>query len=100
MERARESPIASTSKQKHKLQFERYSHLKAKDPKGAESYKTEMTTRFRKTVAALEDENREQRRQLEELHDERVTSALNERKRKVCLQPSARFYTRQRARSQ
>lgn len=43
----------------------------------------QMTSRFRKTVAALEEENREQRRQLEELHDERVTAALNERKRQA-----------------
>ncbi|KAI6215908.1 Beta-amyloid-like protein [Aphelenchoides besseyi] len=63
--------------------FERYSRMKEKDPKGAETYKTEMTTRFRKTVASLEEENREQRRQLEGVHDDRVQAALNERKRKA-----------------
>jgi len=63
--------------------FERYNKMKLKDPEGAEKYKSEMTSRFRKTVASLEDENKEQRKQLEELHDERVQSALNEKKRKA-----------------
>lgn len=63
--------------------FERYNKMKAKDPEGAETYKTEMTARFRKTVSSLEDENKDQRRQLEEVHYERVQSALNEKKRKA-----------------
>lgn len=63
--------------------FERYNKMKATDPKGAEEYKREMTARFRKTVAALEEENKEQRTQIEELHDERVQSALNEKKRQA-----------------
>lgn len=63
--------------------FERYNKMRTKDPEGAERYKSEMTARFRKTVSSLEDENKDQRRQLEEVHDERVQSALNEKKRKV-----------------
>ncbi|KAL3081295.1 hypothetical protein niasHT_039772 [Heterodera trifolii] len=63
--------------------FERYSTMKEKDPKGAEQYKRNMTAKFRKTVAALEAENKEQRKQIEELHDERVQTALNEKKRQA-----------------
>uniref|UniRef100_A0A914DL95 Uncharacterized protein n=1 Tax=Acrobeloides nanus TaxID=290746 RepID=A0A914DL95_9BILA len=63
--------------------FERYNKMKEKDPKGAEEYKREMTARFRKTVAALEEENKEQRKQIETVHDERVQSALNEKKRQA-----------------
>jgi hypothetical protein len=61
--------------------FERYNKMKETDQKGAEDYKREMTAKFRKTVAALEDENKEQRKQLEEVHNERVQAALNEKKR-------------------
>ncbi|KAI1732120.1 e2 domain of amyloid precursor protein [Ditylenchus destructor] len=63
--------------------FERYNKMKEKDPKGAEEYKREMTAKFRKTVAALEEENKEQRTQIEEVHDERIQSALNEKKRQA-----------------
>ncbi|KAE9550371.1 hypothetical protein FO519_006412 [Halicephalobus sp. NKZ332] len=63
--------------------FERYNKMKETDPKGAEEYKREMTARFRKTVAALEEENKEQRKQIEELHDSRVQTALNEKKRQA-----------------
>lgn len=63
--------------------FERYNKMKEHDPKTAETFKEEMTNKFRKTVASLETENKEQRRQLEEVHDERVQNALNEKKRKA-----------------
>ncbi|CAD5216859.1 unnamed protein product [Bursaphelenchus okinawaensis] len=63
--------------------FERYNTMKEKDPNQAEEFKDEMTNKFRKTVAALENENKDQRRQLEQVHDERVQNTLNERKRKA-----------------
>uniref|UniRef100_A0A914MZJ6 A4_EXTRA domain-containing protein n=1 Tax=Meloidogyne incognita TaxID=6306 RepID=A0A914MZJ6_MELIC len=63
--------------------FERYNKMKEKDPKGAEQYKREMTGKFRKTIASLETENREQRKQLEDLHNERVQTSLNEKKRQA-----------------
>ncbi|CAD5222263.1 unnamed protein product [Bursaphelenchus xylophilus] len=63
--------------------FERYNTMKEKDPNQAEKFKDEMTNKFRKTVAALENENKDQRRQLEQVHDERVQNTLNERKRKA-----------------
>lgn len=34
-------------------------------------------------MASLEEENREQRKQIEEIHNERVQTALNEKKRQV-----------------
>lgn len=71
--------------------FERYNKMKEKDPKGAEEYKREMTAKFRKTVASLEEENKEQRTQIEEVHDERVQSALNEKKRQVIFK-STKFF--------
>uniref|UniRef100_A0A7E4UQT4 A4_EXTRA domain-containing protein n=1 Tax=Panagrellus redivivus TaxID=6233 RepID=A0A7E4UQT4_PANRE len=63
--------------------FERYNKMKENDPKGAEEYKREMTARFRKTVAALEEENKEQRQQIEQVHDQRVAALLNEKKRQA-----------------
>ncbi len=38
---------------------------------------------FQKTVAALEDENLEERRQLDDVHTQRVQAVLNERKRET-----------------
>jgi hypothetical protein len=61
----------------------RYAAMAKKDPKGANAFKSEMTTRFHKTVASLEDENKEQKKQLEDVHEERVQANLNERKRQV-----------------
>lgn len=66
--------------------FERYNKMKEKDPKGAEEYKREMTTRFRKTVNSIEEENKEERMQIENVHDERVQAILNEKKREVIFQ--------------
>uniref|UniRef100_A0A915D8M3 E2 domain-containing protein n=1 Tax=Ditylenchus dipsaci TaxID=166011 RepID=A0A915D8M3_9BILA len=43
--------------------------MKEKDPKGAEEYKREMTSKFRKTI--------------EDVHDERVQASLNEKKRQA-----------------
>lgn len=57
--------------------------MKEKDPKGAEEYKREMTARFRKTVNSIEEENKEQRIQIEDVHDERVQAILNQKKREV-----------------
>jgi len=61
----------------------RYQEMKVKDPQGAATFRKEMTERFQKTVAALEAENTEERRQLDEVHQQRVNSMLNERKREA-----------------
>ncbi|ETN87242.1 hypothetical protein NECAME_00101 [Necator americanus] len=59
----------------------RYQQMKLKDAKGAESFKVSMTNRFQKTVAALEDEHKRLKKQLETTHEERVQAILNEKKR-------------------
>uniref|UniRef100_A0A1I7ZKG7 A4_EXTRA domain-containing protein n=1 Tax=Steinernema glaseri TaxID=37863 RepID=A0A1I7ZKG7_9BILA len=63
--------------------MERYKKMKVSDAKGAEKFKAEMVARFRKTVASLEEENREQRKQIEDVHEERVQASLNEKKRQA-----------------
>ncbi|CAG9535538.1 unnamed protein product [Cercopithifilaria johnstoni] len=61
----------------------RYKKMKKTDEKGAEAFKKEMTSRFQKTVASLEEENKEQKKQLEDVHEERVQGHLNEKKRQA-----------------
>lgn len=39
--------------------------------------------RFQRTVAALEEENKDERRQIEDVHQQRVNAGLNERKRQA-----------------
>lgn len=39
--------------------------------------------RFQRTVSALEEENRDERHQIEEVHQQRVNAGLNERKRET-----------------
>ncbi|VDM99135.1 unnamed protein product, partial [Thelazia callipaeda] len=61
----------------------RYKKMKKADEKGAETFKKEMSSRFQKTVASLEEENKEQKKQLEDVHEERVQAHLNEKKREA-----------------
>ncbi|VDK43353.1 unnamed protein product [Anisakis simplex] len=61
----------------------RYKKMKQTDQKGAEAFKLEMTSRFQKTVASLEEENKEQKKQIEDVHEERVQANLNEKKRQA-----------------
>uniref|UniRef100_A0A8R1TUU5 A4_EXTRA domain-containing protein n=1 Tax=Onchocerca volvulus TaxID=6282 RepID=A0A8R1TUU5_ONCVO len=61
----------------------RYKKMRKTDEKGAEAFKKEMTSRFQKTVASLEEENKEQKKQLEDVHEERVQAHLNEKKRQA-----------------
>ncbi|EGT30074.1 CBN-APL-1 protein [Caenorhabditis brenneri] len=59
----------------------RYNEQKAKDPKGAEKFKTSMNARFQKTVSSLEEEHKRMRKEIESVHEERVQAMLNEKKR-------------------
>ncbi|CAI2356815.1 unnamed protein product [Caenorhabditis sp. 36 PRJEB53466] len=59
----------------------RYNEMKAKDPKGAEKFKTQMNARFQKTVSSLEEEHKRMRKEIEAVHEERVQALLNEKKR-------------------
>uniref|UniRef100_A0A5S6QS92 A4_EXTRA domain-containing protein n=1 Tax=Trichuris muris TaxID=70415 RepID=A0A5S6QS92_TRIMR len=71
----------------------RYSKMKIKEPAYAEKFKEEMSLRFQKTVAALEEENAEERRQIEEVHQQRILANLNERKREA-LKEFYQLYSR------
>lgn len=59
----------------------RYNEQKAKDPKGAEKFKSQMNARFQKTVSSLEEEHKRMRKEIEAVHEERVQAVLNEKKR-------------------
>lgn len=59
----------------------RYQEMKKTDPKGAEEFKTTMTNRFQKTVASLEEEHKRMKKELESVHEERVQTNLNAKKR-------------------
>ena len=55
--------------------------MKAKDPKNAAEFKRKMTARFQKTVEALEEAGAAQKRQLVSLHQQRVLTMINMRKK-------------------
>jgi len=60
---------------------EKYQDMKSMDPKEAEKFKKTMTSRFQKTVAALEEEGAAEKRQLMSMHQQRVLANINEKKR-------------------
>lgn len=60
---------------------ERYQEMKLKDPKGAADFKKKMTARFQKTVEALEEEGSAERRQLVSMHQQRLMTVINMRKK-------------------
>jgi amyloid beta A4 protein len=59
----------------------RYKDLKKTDPQAAKKLKADLMSRVRKTVSALEEEFNDQKKQLTELHQQRIDVQLNERKR-------------------
>uniref|UniRef100_A0A915L1B5 E2 domain-containing protein n=1 Tax=Romanomermis culicivorax TaxID=13658 RepID=A0A915L1B5_ROMCU len=80
LEKKHKNKISTVMQEWSELE-KRYNAMLQKDPKHAQSFRHEMTTRFQKTIAALEGERKDQRRQIEEVHQQRVESTLNERKR-------------------
>src|SRR5882757_9380519 len=60
---------------------EHYQEMRIKDPKGAEDFKKKMTGRFQKTVEALEEEGSAEKRQLISMHQQRVMTIINLRKK-------------------
>ena len=60
---------------------EHYQEMRLKDPKGAEAFKKKMTARFQKTVEALEEEGSAEKRQLLSMHQQRVMTVINLRKK-------------------
>lgn len=62
---------------------ERYQEMRAEDPSSAETFKKQMTERFQKTVQALEEESSAEKRQLLAMHQQRVISRINQRKKEA-----------------
>jgi len=62
---------------------ERYQDMRAEDPTSAEDFKKQMTERFQKTVQALEEESSAEKRQLLAMHQQRVISRINQRKKEA-----------------
>lgn len=60
---------------------EHYQHLKQKDPKGAEDFRKRMSARFQKTVESLEEEGAAEKHQLAAMHQQRVLTIINMRKK-------------------
>ena len=52
---------------------EKYQGMRDKDPSAAEDFKKKMTERFQKTVQALEEESQAEKRQIQAMHQQRVT---------------------------
>ena len=60
---------------------EHYQEMRLKDAKTADDFKTKMTNRFQKTVEALEEEGSAEKRQIISMHQQRVMSIINMRKK-------------------
>mgnify|MGYP002717141446 FL=1 len=60
---------------------ERYQEMHNKDTKKADEFKKRMTNRFQKTVEALEEESSAEKRQIISMHQQRVMSIINMRKK-------------------
>jgi len=57
--------------------------MRSEDPASAEDFKKAMTDRFQKTVQALEEESSAEKRQLLAMHQQRVISRINQRKKEA-----------------
>ena len=60
---------------------EHYQEMRNKDPKSADEFKRKMTNQFQKTVEALEEEGSAEKRQIISMHQQRVMSIINSRKK-------------------
>merc|ERR1712080_89301 len=60
---------------------EKYQDMREKDPSSAEDFKKKMTERFQKTVQALEEESQAEKRQIQAMHQQRVISRINQKKK-------------------
>lgn len=60
---------------------QRIQQLKETDSKGAEKLEKEVTERFQKTYSALSQELAAEKKQLSNIHEQRVQAKLNEKKR-------------------
>jgi len=62
---------------------DRYKEMREEDSETAETFKKQMTERFQKTVQALEEESSAEKRQLLAMHQQRVISRINQRKKEA-----------------
>ena len=60
---------------------DKYQEMREKDPAAAEDFKKKMTERFQKTVQALEEESMAEKRQIQAMHQQRVISRINQKKK-------------------
>ena len=60
---------------------DKYQDMRDKDPSAAEDFKKKMTERFQKTVQALEEESQAEKRQIQAMHQQRVISRINQKKK-------------------
>lgn len=60
---------------------EKYQTMRDADPMSAEDFKRKMTERFQKTVQALEEESQAEKRQIQAMHQQRVISRINQKKK-------------------
>lgn len=60
---------------------EHYQEMRNKDSKSADEFKKRMTNRFQKTVEALEEEGSAEKRQIFSMHQQRVMTMINIRKK-------------------
>jgi amyloid beta A4 protein len=60
---------------------EKYQDMREKDPSSAEDFKKKMTERFQKTDQAMEEESQAEKRQLQAMHQQRVISMINQKKK-------------------
>ena len=60
---------------------DKYQGMREKDAGAAEDFKKQMTERFQKTVQALEEESQAEKRQLQAMHQQRVISQINQKKK-------------------
>src|SRR6218665_3318853 len=60
---------------------EHYQEMRNKDSKSADEFKKRMTNRFQKTVEALEEEGSAEKRQIISMHQQRVMTVINIRKK-------------------
>ena len=62
---------------------EKYQSMKEKDPVEAENFKWSMTLKFQRTIKQLEAEALAEKKQLLAVHQQRVLSHINERKKEA-----------------
>ncbi|KPM08836.1 secreted beta amyloid precursor protein-like protein [Sarcoptes scabiei] len=80
LDEGHKSKVTKVMKEWSELE-EHYQEMRIKDFKKADEFKKRMTNRFQKTVEALEEESSAEKRQIISMHQQRVMSIINMRKK-------------------